>query len=559
VEGEPVSVSLDERSAVDQAGRVAGGGRATVGVVITTYNHARFLPDALASVLRQTRPADAVVVVDDGSDDDPAACVAHVTGVRLIRQDNRGLAAARNAGLAALDTKYVVFLDADDRLTSHAIACGLACFDRAPACGFVYGGHLYIDGEGAEIGSRYDPPGGEPHLKMLRGNFIAMHGAVMYRRQALLDCGGFDATLRRCEDYDTYLRMTRRFPIAGYADRVAEYRRHDANMSADHTAMLRDALAVHDRYRPAPGDARGQAAWRAGRRGWRRNYAEEMAADRYRRRQAGGSLLGSLPALLATARAQPSLAWHEATRGVRRRIAGVLPWRLRRFVQPRADRRPPLGRVRLGDLRRVAPISPDFGFDRGLPVDRYYIETFLGRHASEIAGRVLEVGDDTYTRQFGGDRVRRADVLHVRAGHPGATFVGDLTDASVLPENAFDCIVLTQTLHLIYDLRLAVERLWRALAPGGVLLLTAPGITSIDRGEWGGTWFWSLTAVSMRRLFGDAFGEDAILVEAYGNVLSATAFLHGLAVEELTPADLDPLDPAYPVILGLRARKVVRR
>jgi hypothetical protein len=479
--------------------------------------------------------------------------------VRLIRQDNRGLAAARNTGLAALDTTYVVFLDADDRLATQAIACGLACFGRAPDCGFVYGGFRYIDDEGAEIGSRYEPPGDEPYLELLRRNFISMHGTVMYRRQALLEAGGFDETLRRCEDYDLYLRMARRFPIAGYADRVAEYRLHGANMSADHAAMLRSALAVHARYQPAADDARAQAAWHAGRRGWRRNYAGEMAAARYRRRQAGGSLLGSVPALLATARAQPSLAWHEASRGVRRRVAAVLPGRLGRRVLPPADRRPPLGRVRFGDLRRLAPISRDFGFDRGLPVDRYYIETFLGRHASEIAGRVLEIGDDAYTRRFGGVRVARADVLHVRAGHPGATFVGDLTDAAVLPENAFDCIVLTQTLHLIYDLRLAVERLRRALAPGGVVLVTAPGITSIDRGEWGGTWFWSLTAVSMRKLFGDVFGEDAVLVEEYGNVFSATAFLHGLAVEELRRDDLDPLDPAYPVILGLRARKTGAR
>jgi glycosyltransferase involved in cell wall biosynthesis len=551
-----VTVSVGAQRRVEDTGRVA---TVTVGVVITTYNHARFLSESLASVARQTRRIDDVVVVDDGSSDDPAAVVSRFPGARLIRQDNRGLAAARNAGLAALDTTYVVFLDADDRLAPHASACGLACFGRASDCGFVYGGFLYVDSEGGEIGSRYDPPGDEPYLKLLRGNFIAMHGTVMYRRQALLEAGGFDESLRRCEDYDVYLRMARRFPIAGYADRVAEYRLHGANMSADHTAMLHSALAVHARHQPAGDDPRAWAAWRAGRRGWRRNYAEAIAAGRYRRRQAGGSLLGSLPALLATARAQPSLAWHEAFRGVRRRVAAALPGRLGRSILPPADRRPPLGRVRFGDLRRVTPISRDFGFDRGLPVDRYYIETFLGRHASEIAGRVLEVGDDSYTRRFGGTRVTRADILHVRAGHPGATFAGDLTDASVLPENAFDCIVLTQTLHLIYDLRLAVERLRRALAPGGVVLVTAPGITSIDRGEWGGTWFWSLTTVSMRKLFGDVFGEDAVLLEAYGNVCSATAFLHGLAVEELAREDLDPLDPAYPVILGVRARKTVPR
>jgi glycosyltransferase involved in cell wall biosynthesis/SAM-dependent methyltransferase len=553
VEDDTVTVSLETHGALAPAARPAG--TATVGVVITTYDHARFLEDALASVHRQTRPCDAIVVVDDGSNDDPAAAVAPFPDVRLIRQENRGLAAARNRGLAALDTTYVVFLDADDRLAPQAIERGLACFGRAPECGFVYGGHRYIDAEGCEIGERFEPPGDEPYLQLLRGNFIAMHGTVMYRRERLLEAGGFDETLRRCEDYDVYLRMARRFPVAGYADLVAEYRLHGANMSGDHTSMLRSALAVHARHTPSAADTRARAAWREGRRGWRHVYAQEMAATRYRHRQRGGSLLRSLPALLDTARARPSLAWHEAFRGVRHRIVRLLPARLRHRMLPPADRRPPLGRVRFGDLRRVTPISPDFGFDRGLPVDRYYIEKFLGRHASEIAGRVLEIGDDSYTRRFGGARVTRADILHVHAGNPRATFVGDLTDPSVLPENTFDCIVLTQTLHLIYDVRLALERLRRALAPGGVLLVTAPGISAIDRGEWGKTWFWSFTAVSMSRLFSDVFDDRALMLEEYGNVLSATAFLQGLAVEDLTLADLDPLDRSYPVILGVRARK----
>jgi GT2 family glycosyltransferase len=545
---------VDERRGAAPATRV-GPARATVGVVVTTFDHARYLPDSLGSVLAQHRPVDAIVVVDDGSTDDPAAQVARFPAVRLIRQENRGLAAARNAGLAALDTTYVVFLDADDRLAPSAIGCGLACFERAPECGFVYGAHTYIDEEGRETGCRYTPPDPEPYLQLLRGNFIAMHGTVMYRRDRLISAGGFDETLRRCEDYDTYLRMVRRFPIAGYADRVAEYRMHAANMSKDHEAMLRSALDVHARYRPDAADVPARAAWREGRRRWRRCYAEEMAAARYRDRRSGASLVASLPALLATARADPSRAWAEATNGVRHRVAALLPERIRDRVLPPRDRPPRVGRVRFGDLRRVTPISGDFGFDRGQPVDRHYIEAFLAGHASEIAGRVLEIGDDTYTRRFGGARVTRADVLHIHGGNPRATFVGDLTDPAVLPENTFDCIVLTQTLHLIYDVRLAVDRLRRALAPGGVVLATGPGISQIDRGEWGPSWCWSFTTASLTRLFGEAFGADAIMVEQYGNVLAATAFLQGLAAAELTPEELDVYDHAYPVIVGVRARK----
>ena len=104
-----------------------------------------------------------------------------------------------------------------------------------------------------------------------------------------------------------------------------------------------------------------------------------------------------------------------------------------------------------------------------------------------------------------GTESTRADILHVRQGNPRATIVGDLTDPAVLPESAFDCIVLTQTLHLIYDVRLAVARLYRALAPGGVVLVTAPGISQIDRGEWGNSWFWSFTTESLSRLFKECF------------------------------------------------------
>ena len=87
----------------------------------------------------------------------------------------------------------------------------------------------------------------------------------------------------------------------------------------------------------------------------------------------------------------------------------------------------------------------------------YYIESFLDRHRGDIRGRVLEIGDAAYTRRFGGPRVTQADVLHVDDGAPEATFVGDLADGSFLPDDAFDCIVLTQTLHLVYDFLAALR------------------------------------------------------------------------------------------------------
>ncbi len=217
---------------------------------------------------------------------------------------------------------------------------------------------------------------------------------------------------------------------------------------------------------------------------------------------------------------------------------------------------PPVGWVNLGSLGRVKPISQDFGFDRGLPVDRYYIENFLARHAKDIQGHVLEIKEPLYTYKFGGDRITKSDILHVEAGNPKATIVADLTNADHLPPDTFDCIILTQTLQFIYDVPAAIKTLHRILKPGGVLLVTVSGISQIsseDMERWGQ--YWSFTTLSTQRLFKEVFDQDKVEVIAYGNVLSAIAFLHGLATEELEQSKLDYHDPDYQVLISIRAVK----
>ena len=206
-------------------------------------------------------------------------------------------------------------------------------------------------------------------------------------------------------------------------------------------------------------------------------------------------------------------------------------------------------------LSRTEPVSRCFGFDRGTPVDRYYIEQFLADRAALVRGRTLEVGDDSYTRRFGGDRTTRREVIHVDASNPAATYHGDMSSPGVLPTAAFDCAVITQTLHLIYDMPGAVRRLHDSLVPGGTLLLTVPGISQIAADQWGETWYWSLTQLSAARLLADAFGAENVAVRTYGNVLAATAFLHGLAAHEVAPGKLDIVDPLYPVIVAVEATR----
>lgn len=218
-----------------------------------------------------------------------------------------------------------------------------------------------------------------------------------------------------------------------------------------------------------------------------------------------------------------------------------------------AQRAHSLGPVRMGSLRRVTPLSRQFGYDRGLPVDRYYIERFLAENAHAISGRVLEVGDSAYTRRFGGQRVTQADVLNINAGDPETTIVADLAEGQGIPSTSFDCLVITQTLHLLYDLSAAVRTLHRILRPGGTLLATFPGISPISTDRWAQTWYWSLTPLSATRLFGEVFGADNVEVLAYGNVLTSVAFLEGMASRELRRNELETHDPQFPMVVTVRA------
>lgn len=235
--------------------------------------------------------------------------------------------------------------------------------------------------------------------------------------------------------------------------------------------------------------------------------------------------------------------------------ANAMALRMKRWIV-RATRRPAVGGVDFGSLRRTEPISGNWGFDRGLPVDRFFVERFLERRAEDVRGRVLEIGDDSYTRRFGGDRVSQSDILDNAPDNPRATFVADLTRGETIPSDSFDCIICTQTLHVIPDVEAAIRTLYRILRPGGVLLATVPGISRIYRNErYGWADYWRFTTFSAEWLFGRVFPAGALDVAAHGNVLSAVAFLHGVAAEELSAEELERRDPAFQMLITVRAVK----
>jgi SAM-dependent methyltransferase len=210
--------------------------------------------------------------------------------------------------------------------------------------------------------------------------------------------------------------------------------------------------------------------------------------------------------------------------------------------------------VAFDDPLRTEPVSRLFGAERGLSIDRYYIEKFLARNANLIRGQLLEIASSDYSRKFESGATSYG-VLHVEAGHPETTVVGDLARPEALPEAVCDVFICTQTFNFIFDLAGAVRGACRLLKPGGVLLATVAGLTQISRYDmdrWGD--FWRFTDASAKRLFASQF--ETLSVHPYGNVLAAKALLDGLAVSDLpNPQLLDQTDPDYQVLIGIVARK----
>lgn len=213
--------------------------------------------------------------------------------------------------------------------------------------------------------------------------------------------------------------------------------------------------------------------------------------------------------------------------------------------------------IQLSDMTRTSPVSSCFGFDRGTPVDRYYIENFFQENGHLIKGKVLEVGDSSYSRKYSLADVESFNILqHAALGTEANAIIGDLTDKATLPENTFDCFMCAQTFQYTFEVQKAVEGAYYLLKRGGVLLATVPGISQISRYDadrYGD--YWRFTVDSMTRLFQPVF-DGGVAVAGFGNVLSSTLLLQGVPLEELPDLSLlDVHDRDYPMIITIVARK----
>jgi GT2 family glycosyltransferase len=533
--------------------------RPLVSIVVPFRDEERFLGDAVASVLAQTYDAWELLLVDDGSRDGSTALArelarAHPGRIHYLEHEghaNLGTSVARNLGIAHAKGESLAFLDADDVFLPDRLERELPILLASSRIGMVWSlveqWHGWTGRDADRARDRVIPHDGhvdrviEPPELLLGllepGRLAPSPSGVLLRREVVERAGGFEPSFTGMHDDQAFFaKVFLATPVFRSARCVARYRQH---ADSCYTRAKREGTraAAERRF----------VGWLAGY--LRPHLAAQPALRRALARRRRRLRHPRLAALQATA----ARAGHRLVRALTARLPDGVRGALRRALA-RHRVWPPVGAVRMGSLRRLTPISRRWGADRGQPVDRYYIERFLQRHAADIRGRVLEIGDDRYARRYGGERVERVDVLDVRPTNDRATIVADLGDpGDRLPAGAFDCVLLCQTLMFVWDVGAALRAVHRALKPGGVVLATLGGIT--QTASWDGPWYWRFTGESAHRFFAAVFPARHVSVSAEGNVLAAIAMLHGLAVEDLRPGELHPHDPAYEVVVLVRAGK----
>ena len=540
-----------------------------VSCIIIFFNAEKFLKEAIESVFSQTYENWELLLVDDGSTDGSTTIAinyakqypAKVRYFEHVGHQNQGMSATRNLGIRNAKGEFIAFLDADDVYLPYKLERQIPILVSHAQAGMLYGSSYYWyswTGDPDDIQKDHVVENEDaPTIRMIQPIefltlFINNHilkpptSSLIVLRNLASRIGGFEETAPNIiEDQVFIAKMSLEAPVVVVKGVFERYRQH-----LDSCTFIAENITGED--------FKARQTYL----NWLEEYLNKLKIKEakvwkaLRKKQLlHRHVILNYIMLYFKRLSVPMNKWAG-------KIARwILPAPVHGWLGARLygqEYSPPPGRVRLGSLRRVTPISQVFGFERGQPIDRYYIERYLSSHSTDIKGHVLEIGSPRYTRIFGGDRVTISDVVDVAEGNPNATLVADLTCAEHISSDTFDCVILTQTLQYIYDLRAALKTLFRILKPGGVALVTVPGISKMSPHSDEGlshSWHWSFTSISARRLFEEIFSEKNVWVAAYGNVLAAISFLHGLATDELRQEELDHYDPAYPVTIAVRAVK----
>jgi peptidoglycan/xylan/chitin deacetylase (PgdA/CDA1 family) len=479
----------------------------TLGVVVAAGDSV-LTARTLDSVSRQRRRFDDVAVVNGSADARVQAWLQATATARrwhLVAVDRPFLGEAFNVGVHRIAADFVMLLEAGDVLPlTAAERLDEAIADAAPGSGFVAGA-IRLTGLGLDQRIDHDAPSAaamDPAHPALR--------SIAWRRSVVDEIGGLDPALPAAVRYELWLRAAQH-AIEGH--RVAEVLL--STSVEDGSPLVREMTdaayegtiaAVHARY--------------------------------------AGLLAGSLVEVLET----------------RARRVGAIGTLHQLALDRQRDAEQRMHALRAYDVApasatwRASPLSRDWGYERGGPLDRFYIEQFLAAHAPDLRGAVLEVQEDEYTRRYGGTAVTRSDVVDLSSRNTTATIVSDLRYAPNIPDASYDCVVLTQTVHVIPAMAEVIAEVHRILRPGGVLLLTAPSVSRVclEYGRDGD--FWRLTPAGARWLVESTFG-DAVAITSFGNAAAGSAFLQGSGRTEVPTRLLDVTDIYNPTLVGVRAVK----
>lgn len=533
-----------------------------ISIVLIFFNEERFIQESIESVLAQTYTYWELLLVDDGSSDGSTGIAQSYSQryphkIKYLEHKNHqnlGMSSSRNLGFQHSEGEYICFLDADDVwlplkleqqfyiMQEHnkaAFVCGRTIWWYAWANQSTDLPQDFAQEFSVPSNTLVQPP--QLLLMFLEDEWLTLHD-LLIRREAIETVGGYeDSFTDMYEDQVFHAKLGLNFE-AFISDKIwCKYRQHEkACTSESHTSGR--YLSSRKKYLL-----------------WLKGYLQEKD---FKYTQVSQVLQEKLFATQYPRMARFYTGFQTITKPIKalslecaRRI---LPEDVKHWLWAHWSYKlwPPVGFVNFGHLRRPKPLGQVWPNHRGAPVDRYYIEKFLSQKSKAIQGHVLELGDDTYTKRFGGEQVTSTDVLHAIPGNPAATIVADLTCAEQIPSDTFDCIIFTQALLLIYDVKAALRTIHRILKPGGTLLVTVPGITQIirnDMEQYGQ--YWSFTEQSVRKLLEEVFTSSSIETQTFGNVLTTTAFLYNLAIEDLSQAELEAHDPDYQLIIAAQAVK----
>ncbi|MHC5074563.1 MAG: glycosyltransferase, partial [Planctomycetota bacterium] len=444
-----------------------------VSCIIIFFNAERFLEEAIESVFAQTYENWELLLVDDGSADSSTTIALNYAEkypekVRYLEHEghkNRGMSATRNLGIQNAKGDYIAFLDADDIWLPYKVEQQISIIESIPKAAMLYGSTYYWyswTGDPDDIQKdRVVENEDAPTIRMVQPiEFLTLFinnqilkpptSSLLVRRNLASRIGGFEESFRGSfEDQVFIAKMSLKAPVIVVRKVFERYRQH-----LDSCTFIAENITDED--------FKARQTYL----NWLEEYLNKLKIKDAKlwRALRKEQLLHRYPKIknIIYYFRRLSVSTNKRAFKMARKI---LPASLRHWLWIHWHHKlwPPVGWVRIGSLRRLTPISNLWGFDRGQPIDRYYIERYLSSHSTDIKGHVLEIGAPRYTRIFGGDRVTRSDVVDVAEGNPNATLVADLTFAEHISSDTFDCVILTQTLQYIFDLRAALKTLFRIM------------------------------------------------------------------------------------------------